>query len=283
VRTSLEDRLGGPDAIVTALAVVAAAVAYTVVNRSLVIVAARQIYPGVKLPIIGSWDDNALELATLCLGAMTGIVLLHQPWVSVLVLLPMVLLQRGALVKDLEQAASTDAKTGLLNATVWQGAARRELARVDRDKATAAVLILDLDHFKSVNDDHGHLFGDAALVTVGARLKAELRQYDVLGRFGGEEFVVMLPRVSYAEATAAAERLRAAIASIAYDEFAGTMLEADSPARARSLSVSVGVALYPDHGADVEELLLKADAALYVAKRTGRNRVTVATDADPAN
>jgi len=279
VRANVENQLTGlPDALVTAVAIVFAAVAFTAINRGLIFFAARLIYPDAKLPVIGSWEDNALELATLCLGAMTGVVLLHQPWVSVLVLLPMVLLQRGALVKELEQAASTDAKTGLLNATVWQEAARRELARVDREEVGAAVLILDLDHFKSVNDDHGHLFGDAALLAVSTRLKAELRQYDVVGRFGGEEFVVMLPRVTAAEASAAAERLRAAIGSIAYDDFAGTLIDADSPARTRTLSVSIGVALFPDHGAELEELLHKADAALYVAKRTGRNRVTVAAN-----
>lgn len=281
VRANIESRVANvPWSLVTAAAIVSAAAVYTYVQRVLVISAARQIYPDADLHLIGSWEDNALELATLCLGAMTGVVLIHQPWVSVLVLLPMVLLQRGALIKDLEEAASTDAKTGLLNATVWHGSARRELARVDRDNATAAVLILDLDHFKSVNDDHGHLFGDAALLAVGTRLKAEVRQYDLLGRFGGEEFVVLLPRVTYGEATAAAERLRLAIASIVYEEFGDAFLQADSPARARNLSVSIGVSLYPEHGTDVDELLHKADAALYAAKHAGRNRVTVALSGD---
>jgi diguanylate cyclase (GGDEF)-like protein len=257
-----------PPGLATAIAIVVAAIAYTIVNRMLIVLAAQLSNPSVRVPIIGAASENALELSTLCLATMTAIVLLHQPALSVLVLLPMVLLQRGALFKQLETAAAIDAKTGLLNAVAWQEAARRELARLDRERATAGLLLIDLDHFKSVNDSYGHLVGDAALQAVGHRLKRELRPYDVIGRFGGEEFVALLPRIDTAGAMATAERIRSAIGAIGIGEFV--------PDAAGTLAASVGLALYPVHGDQLEDLLRSADSALYFAKRAGRNRVAIA-------
>jgi diguanylate cyclase (GGDEF)-like protein len=130
------------------------------------------------------------------------------------------------------------------------------------------LLLIDLDHFKAVNDNFGHLVGDAALQAVGLRLKRELRQYDVVGRFGGEEFVALLPGVDTTDAAAAAERIRAAIASISLAEM-GTATDS-------TLTASLGVAMYPLHGDDLGEVLRAADTALYLAKSAGRDRVTVA-------
>ncbi|HEY3737721.1 MAG TPA: GGDEF domain-containing protein [Jatrophihabitans sp.] len=273
VRSFVEQRVSGiPSGLVTLIAIVAAAIVYTAVNRLLIILAARLANPQARLPIIGSWGDNALELATLCLAAMSGVVLQHEPALCVLILLPMVLLQRGALVKQLETAATIDAKTGLLNAAVWQEAARRELARADREETTAALLVIDLDHFKTVNDTYGHLVGDAALFAVGTRLHNELRQSDMIGRFGGEEFVALLVGVSNAEAMATAERVRAAIASIHLSEI--TTEDADTADL--TLTVSVGLALFPEHETGLDALMRVADSALYQAKRAGRNQVRLA-------
>ena len=274
VRAGIDHRLTGvPHGVSAAVAIVAAAVAYTLVNRVLIVGAARLASPGAPLSLVGSATDNALELATLCLGVMTGIVLVHQPALCVLVLLPMVLLQRGALIKQLETAAAVDAKTGLLNAVAWQQVAHRELDRLDREEATGGVLLIDLDHFKRVNDSHGHLVGDVALAAVGARLTRELRPYDVVGRFGGEEFVAFLPRLNAADALAAADRIRAAIASITLYELIGAA--AGEASGGGALTASVGLALFPEHGDDIEELLRTADTALYRAKDAGRNRVMV--------
>ncbi|MDT4939667.1 MAG: hypothetical protein QOG80_3338 [Pseudonocardiales bacterium] len=276
VRANIESEVTGlPHGLTEAMAIVVAAIAYTIVNRLLIMTAAQLAAPERKMPIVGSGADNALELATLCLGVMTAIVLLHQPALSVLVLLPMALLQRAALVKELEAAASIDSKTGLLNSVAWQQAARRELARVDREEATAGLLLIDLDHFKLVNDTYGHLVGDAALHAVGARFKHELRQYDVVGRFGGEEFVALLPRLSADDARATAERIRASIESIDVAELAEGRTKNNG--RGHMLAASVGLALFPDHGAELDTLLQAADVALYLAKSAGRNRVMVAT------
>lgn len=272
-RDRVEDWLGVPSAFAVLGGVLVATLLYTMVNRGLIVLMARLLNPGAAIGIVGSWSDNVLELSTLCLGALTGVVLIHEPALCVLVLLPMVLLQRGALVKELETAATIDGKTGLLNAAAWEEGARRELSRLESAEAPAAVLLIDLDFFKAVNDTYGHLAGDVALQAVGKRLTAELRQSDVLGRFGGEEFVALLPRIARAEAMAAAERIRAAIGTITLSEFAPEAA-VENPDTVR-LSASIGLALYPEHGNDLQELLRASDSALYEAKRSGRDQVVV--------
>jgi diguanylate cyclase (GGDEF)-like protein len=186
----------------------------------------------------------------------------------------MALLQRGALVAQLEEVAATDVKTKLLNALAWQQVAERELTALQHEGATGAVLIIDLDHFKDVNDRLGHLVGDAALVCVGDNLKRVLRQNDVVGRFGGEEFVALLPRIDVRTALLIAERVRACIRAVAQSEFCPTDISAE--VLPRPLSASIGVATFPDHGSEIDDLLRAADAALYVAKRAGRDRVALA-------
>jgi diguanylate cyclase (GGDEF)-like protein len=272
-----ESRLTGlPHMLPDLVGVVVAAGIYTLVNRALIILAMVVTERPVAQSLFGRWSDNALELATLCLGVMTAVVLAEKPtWIPV-VLLPMALLQRGALVAELEEAASTDVKTKLLNALAWQQVAERELTALRHEGAAGAVLIIDLDHFKTVNDRLGHLVGDAALVCVGENLKRVLRQHDVVGRFGGEEFVALLPRIDVRTALLIAERVRACIRAVSQAEFCPLDTDGDVPAM--QLSASIGVATFPDHGNEIDELLRAADTALYVAKRTGRDRVALAGD-----
>jgi diguanylate cyclase (GGDEF)-like protein len=274
VRANLQEELNGTSrALAAAVATVMAAVAFTLINRLLIVGAARLANPQAEISILGSASDNALELATLCLAVMTAVVLVHQPALCVLVLLPMVLLQRGALVKQLETAAALDPKTGLLNAIAWQQVAHRELERLDREEAPGCVLLIDLDHFKRVNDEHGHLVGDATLTAVAARLTREMRPYDVVGRFGGEEFVAFLPGLGAADAFVAAERIRTAVASIALCDIVGA--RTDNESLVQTVTASIGMAIYPEHGDDVESLLRAADIALYRAKDAGRNCIVV--------
>ena len=185
---------------------------------------------------------------------------------GLLVLVPLLALRRSAPVRNLLAAATTDPKTGLLNARAWEQAARRTLDRRAPADAPAAVLILDLDHFKLVNDSFGHLTGDAVLREVGRALTAAVRAGDRVGRFGGEEFVVVLPGAGPAAARAVAERLRASVADVSR-----TGLVDELP-----LSVSIGCACAPRDGTELAELLRAADRALYAAKERGRNRVVFA-------
>ncbi len=260
-----------PGGVSGAFAVFIALLAYTAVNRALVTVAL--VLLGVRgRALAASWEDNLLELATLCLGGLLTLAVRDEPWLALLVLLPMVLLQRGALTHQLEVAASTDSKTGLLNAITWEQLAERELSRAHRAGYPTAMFIVDVDRFKAVNDLHGHLVGDMALKAIGQCLQSELREYDSVGRFGGEEFVALLPTVGEAKALDIAQRLRAVINTIRISD----LVPLAEFAPDITLAVSIGVACSPDDGTELMDMLHAADAALYVAKQSGRNRVELA-------
>jgi diguanylate cyclase (GGDEF)-like protein len=264
-----------PDGLRPALTLLLALLIYTCINRVLISIALVCAGAPVKAnALIGGWDDNALEIATLCLGYFTALSVIHQPWLTPLMLMPTLLLQRGALVKELEHAAATDTKTQLLTALAWQNSADLALQRALRDSTPIAVLLIDLDHFKRLNDSHGHLIGDAALLSVADQLRRELRKSDVVGRFGGEEFVVLLPGLDLAHAFDVADRIRIRIAGVHVSALGVSGAHDDSSAN--RLSASIGLAHFPGHGQDLSELLHAADAALYQAKHNGRNRVEVA-------
>jgi diguanylate cyclase (GGDEF)-like protein len=187
-------------------------------------------------------------------------------WLTPAVLILMLLLQRSSLVSQLQVAATTDTKTGLLNATAWQELAQRQLLRARRDESPCAVMLLDLDHFKRVNDTLGHLSGDRALKAVAEALKRELRGYDAVARFGGEEFVVFLNDVSLADARQVAQRT--------IERVRGVVIAGQDPNGPECrLTASIGLSAYPLHGTDLTDLLEAADVALYGAKRDGRDRV----------
>nr|WP_246316185.1 GGDEF domain-containing protein [Kineococcus aurantiacus] len=166
-------------------------------------------------------------------------------------------LSRAAAVAGLRRAATLDGLTGVANRRTLDGA----LAGLDRAGAPWSIALVDLDHFKAVNDTHGHQAGDEVLRTAAAGLVAAAREGDLVARYGGEEFAVLLPRTGPAEARAVAERLRAAVA-------AGT--------RPR-VTCSVGVAT-GDADAAAADVLAAADRALYAAKAGGRDRCVLAGD-----
>jgi diguanylate cyclase (GGDEF)-like protein len=160
------------------------------------------------------------------------------------------------LVERLETMAATDGLTQVANRRTFETALERELSRATRAGEELALLMVDIDRFKQVNDSHGHQAGDEVLRQVAGALVRECRDFDTVARYGGEEFAVILPRTSEANAMAVAERLRHAIA------------------RADIVTVSVGVAAFPAHGIDTASLVKAADEALYESKRAGRDRVT---------
>jgi diguanylate cyclase (GGDEF)-like protein len=163
-----------------------------------------------------------------------------------------------------EARAATDALTGLPNRRAVQDALKRMIAQSGRTLAPMAVLLLDLDHFKQINDTYGHDRGDAVLAAVGEVLSGALRTSDFVGRNGGEEFIALLPDTGVEGAVEAAEKLRTAIGRL-------TLPGIDSP-----VTTSVGAAVYPHTAADAESLLRLADRALYAAKASGRNRSELA-------
>ncbi len=219
--------------------------------------------------IFGSLSDNALEFTTISLGAVTAVLLVTSPLLIVAMVPTLLLIERSVLVKQLEIDATTDSKTGVYNAAFWHHMADLELARASRaQNATIGVLMIDIDHFKRVNDSFGHLAGDAVLKTVATTITREVRGCDSVGRFGGEEFVVLLPGIKQNDACAAAERIRVAISASSV-----TVNHGGDPVIIDGLTVSIGVAMYPTAGEVLDIVLHAVDTALYLAKDGGRNRV----------
>jgi diguanylate cyclase (GGDEF)-like protein len=167
-----------------------------------------------------------------------------------------------------EVRAATDGLTGLPNKRAVTDTMKRLFAQASQTGTPLTLILLDLDHFKQINDQHGHPVGDQVLATVGAVLRGALRAGDFGARNGGEEFAVVLPGTEVSTGVQIAERVRAAIADITL------------PGVDVSVTASLGVAGFPDHAKTLERLERLADAALYVAKRSGRNRAELA---DPAN
>jgi diguanylate cyclase (GGDEF)-like protein len=267
----------GPRDVGGVVAIALAVMVYVTVNTLLVAaaIALTTACTGVR-ELIGRWDDNALELATICMGALAAVALGSTPGMVALVLPPILVLHRAVLVRHLEEAASTDAKTGLLNSAAWQAHAVRMLRRALRAGDATGVLILDLDHFKLVNDAHGHLAGDEVLAAIAVELRAGVRAQDLVGRFGGEEFVVLLPDLprgasGRVELFEVAERVRKRVASLDVP-----VRTPDGSLTIGGLSVSVGGAAAPVDGTSLEHILKAADASLYAAKRAGRNVVRLA-------
>ena len=184
----------------------------------------------------------------------------------VLALPPVVLLQRSLLHAQLQAAARTDSKTGLLNAAAWQRDAERGSSGRG-GSACRSRLLVDIDHFKRVNDTYGHLVGDQLLVGAATTLGQQVRDCDVVGRFGGEEFVAYCP----GPGTGGPPGRRAA--AVPGPGHRGQPAAADDTV---TVTVSAGVAALSVHGEDLIELLAAADLALYRAKELGRDRLPAA-------
>ena len=182
------------------------------------------------------------------------------------------------LYQEQAQAALTDAITGLPNHRAVMKRIDEEVSRCQRNDSSCAVLFIDLDHFKSINDSWGHQAGDMILREVGRRLRTALRQEDFVGRYGGEEFAIILTDVDLTDACQTAERLRAIVATQPYPwkaEDTETTVDV-------AVTASIGVAVYTLHGSKREELIQFADAAMYEAKHSGRNCVRIADIEKPS-
>jgi diguanylate cyclase (GGDEF)-like protein len=171
--------------------------------------------------------------------------------------------------ETLRRQSIVDPLTGLFNRRYMDETFKRELLRAERKNVPLALIMLDLDHFKRVNDTFGHDAGDAILKNVAQAIRANIRESDLACRFGGEELAIILPECDAETAIERAEKIRVAIASIDV-QHGGRPLG--------SATASLGVAVFPKHGRDSEALLHAADQALYQAKQAGRNRVLVPAD-----
>jgi diguanylate cyclase len=180
-------------------------------------------------------------------------------WTTVVLAAGLVLHRSRQCVRLLEQAR-TD-WTGLLTRAAWRRAAEAELARASRTLTPLALAMLDIDHFKQINDRFGHLAGDQVLRMAAETILSQLRPYDLAGRFGGDEVVLLLPETTARQAECVVDRVRGAVASAAAVIGAG------------SVTVSAGISELGGGATGLDGLLAAADAALYEAKRAGRNQI----------
>ncbi len=177
--------------------------------------------------------------------------------------------------RQIRRLISHDDLTGLLSSRSFFSELRRETARARHEQKTFCVLMMDIDHFKSVNDTHGHLTGSKTLEEIGLIITQNLRVGDVAARFGGEEFAAFLLNADSPQALIAAERIRSEI-----EKFEFSIIRQGKIPKTHHITISIGVAVFPDDSKDPIELIEMADSALYCAKREGRNRVCVYQDMD---
>ena len=206
------------------------------------------------------------------LGVLITIVVAVNPVLAIFAVPTVLLVRRFMMHGQLLAQSRIDTKTGLLNASTWEQEAATEIARAVRTGVPLALALVDIDHFKLVNDTYGHLVGDKALRAVTDALRSQLRAYDLAGRFGGEEFAILLPHTREVDALTVAERLRVYIADLSIP-----VRDNDETGPSVKLTISVGVAALDRASRELTDMLAAADAALYHAKETGRNKTHVVT------
>jgi diguanylate cyclase (GGDEF)-like protein len=215
------------------------------------------------------WENLATDVALVSIGGLVSLLWLSSPWLVPLTVGPLFLIYRSLLVPNLREEARTDPKTQLANMKHWNEVARTEIERARRFRRPLAVVLADLDLLRDINNQLGHLVGDQMIRRVAEEIRAAVRDYDLAARFGGDEFVILMPETTLPDAVAVAERIRQGVQAI----------ELPSNAAGRvGISLSIGVALFPANGRNAADLLAAADRAVYQAKAAGRNRVCAFTE-----
>ena len=248
-------------------------------HNALIVLAVKLSDPTIKLAEQElSREALQADFAEFDLGVLITVVVAVNPVLAVFAVPTVLLARRFIMHAQLLAQSRIDTKTGLLNASTWEREATVEIARAVRTGSPLALALVDIDHFKVVNDTYGHLAGDKALRAVTDALRSQLRSYDLAGRFGGEEFVVLLPQTREMDAINVAERLRAHIAALSIPVANGV-----ESGPCIELTISVGVAALEGASRELTDMLAAADAALYYAKETGRNKTHVITATAPAS
>jgi diguanylate cyclase (GGDEF)-like protein len=244
----------------------AGAIAQWAINQVLIGSAFKLANPHARIRDVLFGRESLHNDATELCAALLVAVGLTISSLTLIIALPLAtLLQRSFRHARLLTEAREDSKTGLLNAATWEREAGAEVGRAVRTSSPLAVALLDLDRFKQINDTYGHLIGDEVLRHVADTMTGLLRDYDLAGRFGGEEFVMLLPQTRAPDAFKIADRVRAHIARLPISTAGGEPVP---------VTVSIGVAaLDAGSSRELTELLAAADAALYRAKASGRNQV----------
>lgn len=220
--------------------------------------------------LLGTRESITADLAELSLAILVALLVAINPVLMALALPSVVLYRRYLMQAQLVAQARLDIKTGLLNAGTWQREAEAELIRAARARVPLALIMVDVDHFKSVNETAGHDAGDQVLRDIATTLTENLRGVGLVGRVGGEEFAILLPQTSEADAKSIGERIR--------DHISGEPIAIEDGSHAGfvfRLTVSIGIAVLDHSRRALAELIGTAEVALSEAKSTGRNRVCV--------
>jgi diguanylate cyclase (GGDEF)-like protein len=239
------------------------------VNKTMLLTVVKASDPGATWRTeVFSREPLYNDGAEICTGVLVTYGVAGNPWLALAALPVVTLLQRSLRHVQLLNDSRADSKTGLLNAATWEREATAEVTRAVRTRTPLAVALLDIDRFKVINDTYGHLAGDQVLKELARSLDSVLRDYDRAGRFGGEEFSLLLPQTRAVDAFRIAERVRASIAGLSI------IVPGATGGERVHVTVSIGVAAL-DSGCKREysELMAAADAALYRAKSGGRDQV----------
>ena len=251
------------------LVVVVSVLMKEIVNKTVLMTVVKATDPGATYRTeVFSRERLYNDGAEICTGVLVTYGVAGNPWLALAALPVVTLLQRSLRHVQLLNDSRADSKTGLLNAATWEREATVEVARAVRTRTPLGIALLDIDRFKVINDTYGHLAGDQVLKELARSLDSVLRDYDRAGRFGGEEFSLLLPQTRAVDAFRIAERVRASIADLSI------IVPGATGGERVHVTVSIGVAAL-DSGCKREysELMAAADAALYRAKSGGRDQV----------
>jgi diguanylate cyclase (GGDEF)-like protein len=245
-----------------------------VINRGLLVVAIKLSDPASRVQdLIGSQESITSDLLELSLAVSLTLVVRINPILMALALPSVVLCKRSIMRTQLVSHARIDAKTGLLNAGTWHREAEAEFFRAQRSRVPLALAMVDIDHFKDIDDTAGQLVRDQLIRDIAGMLRDQLPDYDLIGRFGSEEFAILLTQTGRDEAQRISERLR--------DYIAAEPIAIESGSQEGfvfRLTVSIGVAVLNESRRALAELIGAADSALGQAKSTGWNKVYVLPD-----
>ncbi len=249
--------------------VIATVLVRAVLNKAMIMTAVKGTTPAAPIlrEVFGG-ESLYNDAAESCISVLVTYGVAGNIFLAPIALPVVNLLQRSLRHAQLLNDSRADSKTGLLNAATWESEASLEVARAVRTKSALAVALLDIDKFKAINDTYGHLVGDQVLKEIATTLNSMLREYDLAGRFGGEEFSLLLPQTRAVDAFRIAERVRENIAALTF------IAPGAAGGERVHVTVSIGVAAL-DAGSrrQLAELLAAADAALYRAKAGGRDQV----------
>jgi diguanylate cyclase (GGDEF)-like protein len=254
--------------------IVAATLIYTVINQlmlGIVLFLAR----GETFSVSGVFERLILTIGStlFAMGIMAALVWRVNPYAAVLVVMPLYLIYITLQVPALQREAESDAKTGLFNARHFSQALQKELDRADRFNRPLTVVMADLDYLRNINNTYGHLAGDAVLVGIAKIIRESAREYDVVARFGGEEFAFLLPETTPEQALPYIGAIRAAIEAAEFPV-------STSPTPLK-VTMSFGIAGRQGPGQKAEEIVHNADVAVYQAKQAGRNRASLFSQGEP--